>query len=93
MELYPLLLLELMAKAKAASENNHGNKVVFCTETSHLLADSTICVAGPKFLKLVLITDDPILLAALVTVFRSQNTEARTLKVSECEHQPLDYKS
>lgn len=72
MELYPLLLLELMAKPKAASENNHGNKMVFCTETSHLFAGSTIYVAGPKFLKLVLITDDPVLLAALVTVFRTR---------------------
>lgn len=71
-----------MAKTKAASENSHGNKMMFCTETSYLFAASTICVAGLKFLKFSLITDDPIFFEALVTVLTSQNTEAKTLKVS-----------
>lgn len=80
MELNTLLLLELTAKTKASSKSDHRNKTVFCSETSHLFAGPTIYVAGTKFLKLVLIADD-LVLAALVAIFRSQNTEARTLRV------------
>lgn len=81
MELSTLLLLELMAKTKASSKSDHRNKMMFCSESSHLFAGSTVYVAGTTFLKLVLITDDQVLLATLVAIFRSWNTEARTLRV------------
>lgn len=53
----------------------------YYAETSQFLQVWPFVLLTPSILNII-ITDDPILLAAFVTVFRSQNTEARKLKVS-----------
>lgn len=60
MELNTRLLLGLMAKTKESSENSHRNKTVLYGETGHLFVGSKVCIAGTKFLKLVLIADESV---------------------------------
>lgn len=57
---------------------------MFCTETSHFICVEPFVfkfLIDFKVFKLSFVTDDPILLAALVIVFRNQNTESRALEV------------
>lgn len=60
MELNTQLLLGLMPKTKESSKSNHRNKTVLYVETGHLFVGSKACVTGIKFLKLVLIADEPV---------------------------------